>query len=75
MHKVIIEYCDVWNYYSRAVSLAEAIKQTFGLEVGFRKGKGGNFEVFYDDECIYSKAETYRFPKIEEVLALLKERI
>jgi selT/selW/selH-like putative selenoprotein len=40
-----------------------------------RRGKSGNFEVFLDDERIFSKAETFRFPIREEVLSIIKERL
>ena len=72
MNKVVIEYCVVWNYYARAVSLAEEIKKSLGMPVQLTKSSGGRFEVFLDEELIFSKAELYRFPQPGEVLTILK---
>lgn len=38
-------------------------------------GYDGRFEVFINGEKVYSKLETKRFPELNEVLAVVKERL
>ncbi len=49
--------------------MADAIKDTHGVDVEMIKGGGGIFDVKLDGQLIYSKHETGRFPENEEVLA------
>ena len=68
--KVEIKYCTAWGYEDKAASLAEELKDKYGdaLEaVDLVPSSGGAFEVSLDDELIYSKLETGRFPEPEEV--------
>ena len=37
-------------------------------------GAGGIFDVRVDGQLIYSKAETYRFPKHDEIFTILDAR-
>jgi len=39
------------------------------------KGRGGVFEVVLDDELLFSKAKTGRFPEAGEIGQLLASRI
>jgi selT/selW/selH-like putative selenoprotein len=49
--------------------LQAAIKKEFGVTASLQGGHGGVFDVTLDGKRIYSKDETYRFPKDEEVFA------
>jgi selenoprotein W-related protein len=54
--------------------LAAALKAGFGVEAQLIQGGGGVFDVTVDDEVIYSKHDTGRFPTNEEIVALIQER-
>jgi selT/selW/selH-like putative selenoprotein len=51
--------------------LVEFLKQNGFKEVNLIKSSGGAFEVKADGRLLFSKLETGRFPKNEEILALL----
>lgn len=54
--------------------MAEEIKEGYPeLKVECVPGSGGIFDVVVDDEIIYSKKQTARFPEKGEVLKLLKK--
>jgi selT/selW/selH-like putative selenoprotein len=38
------------------------------------RGAGGVFDVFVDEDLVYSKADTGRFPERGEVTKILKNR-
>ena len=71
--KVTIEYCQVWNYYPKAASLAKDIKEKFGADVELLPSGGGVFEVKKDGVLIFSKKETGRFPEHQEIFDALKK--
>ena len=73
MH-IKIEYCVVWNYYSRAVGLAEEIEKDFGVKAELQKSSGGRFEVYLNDAIVFSKMELMRFPETGETGALIRKR-
>ncbi len=54
--------------------MAAALKASFDIEATLIKGGGGVFDVALDDEIIYSKHDTGRFPTNEEIVGLIKER-
>ena len=71
--KLIIKYCDTWNYLPNAQSardemLSKHPKATIELVVG----SNGQFDIIlehYGDETIvFSKESTGRFPESGEVL-------
>ncbi|MBW3564775.1 MAG: Rdx family protein [Acidobacteria bacterium] len=57
----------------RASSLAAAIKQELGVEAKLVRGKDGIFDVSVNDELIFSKHETGRFPDESEVIASMRK--
>ena len=70
---VRIEYCVQWNYEPRALSLREEIDNAFpDVTGGHVPGERGAFEVFVNDELIFSKLQEDRFPHGGEVVNLLK---
>ena len=70
-----IEYCGMWNYFPRAVGLADKIKKQLKVEVELIRGSGGVFEIFVKGIKIYSKKETGEFPVEEEALTLIKKAL
>jgi selT/selW/selH-like putative selenoprotein len=40
-----------------------------------KKSHGGRFEVFLEDDLVFSKANEYRFPEPGEIENILKEKI
>jgi selenoprotein W-related protein len=48
--------------------LAAEIKKAKGIDVELVKGSGGVFDVFEDEERLFSKHEEHRFPEPSEIL-------
>ena len=69
--KVSIEYCVEWNYKPQAVSLADALKDRYGIDVKLIESGGGVFEVVRDGELIFSKKAIGRFPDHNEIFKKL----
>lgn len=70
---ITIEYCVVWNYYPRAVGLANEIKKSFNINPELIKSSGGKFDVKMNDVLVFSKAEEFRFPEEGEVIKRIRE--
>ena len=68
-----IEYCVVWNYEPTALSLREELVLFGNAQIV--SGTRGAFEVFLNNELIFSKLKLDRFPNIGEVGQLIKERM
>jgi selT/selW/selH-like putative selenoprotein len=51
--------------------LAEEIKESLGLEATLKKSSGGRFEVYLNEELVFSKAKLYRFPQSGEVVTII----
>ncbi len=49
------------------------MRKTFGVEAKLLPGVSGIFDVIVDDELIFSKFETGRFPDPGEVVSRLKQ--
>ena len=47
--------------------MAAELKTRYGVDAELRKGHKGIFDVEVDDEVVYSKYETHRFPRPNEV--------
>ena len=47
--------------------MAAELKQRYGVDAELKKGHRGIFDVEVDDELVYSKYETHRFPRPNEV--------
>ena len=44
-----------------------AIKNKYGITAELLEGVAGIFEVYIDDQSVYSNQKTYRFPTNEEI--------
>ena len=72
-----IEYCTSWNYKPKAASLAEALESKYGgqvKKVNLIPSSGGAFEVFVNDELLYSKLETGKFPSDEQITTSIEKK-
>jgi len=55
--------------------LKEAIEEAFpDVDVELIKSTGGAFEIRHEQDLIYSKLETERFPDNKDVIEMLKDR-
>ena len=69
---IVIEYCVVWNYEPRALSLRDELSNQFGDMVELKPGDRGAFEVFVNNQLIFSKLQTDRFPEHEEIISFIE---
>ena len=70
---ISIEYCVVWNYEPRALSLGDELTNQFGNNIVVLKpGDRGAFEVYVDEQLIFSKLQLDRFPNEGEIINLIK---
>jgi len=67
-----INYCSVWNYEPRAAGLADIIKKEFGISPELIPGSNGVYEVIVDGKIVFSKYQTKKFPKNDEIIALIQ---
>ena len=67
-----IEYCVVWNYEPRALSLGDELSNKFGYNVRLKTGDRGAFEVFVNGQLIFSKLQTDRFPEDKEIVTFIE---
>ena len=72
--RVSIEYCVEWNYKPNAAGLAAELKKAFGIESELIRSGGGAFEVRMNDELIFSKKSTGRFPEHQEIVDFINKR-
>ena len=71
-----IEYCADWSYEQEAVGLAAKLLEYFKHEIKMLQLvplEGSRFEVMADDEPIFSKLETDRFPEYDEIKKSLQD--
>ena len=59
------------GYETRAASLAERLRCDLGASVSLEKGSKGDFEIFHGERLVYSKRQTRRMPRPDQILALL----
>jgi predicted Rdx family selenoprotein len=52
--------------------LAAEIKKAKGVDAQLVKGSGGIFDVFQDEELVFSKHAEHRFPEPDEIVDALK---
>lgn len=78
MGKVLtIEYCTSWGgYLKRAVALTQKVLSEHKKKISFANLKPSgskSFEVKLDDELLFSKKNTGRYPNENEVEDMVKE--
>ncbi len=77
MLKVDIIYCEHCNYLPRAKELKRGLVESFGedLEVSLAVGSTGIFDVYLNDEIIFSKFKELRFPELDEIKGKINARL
>ncbi|MFQ5660081.1 MAG: SelT/SelW/SelH family protein [Gammaproteobacteria bacterium] len=76
--RIEIEYCAQCRFVLRAGWMAQELLFTFSeelVEVALIPGSGGIFEVRVNNEVIFSKRETGRFPESSELKQLIRDKI
>lgn len=74
---VSIEFCSMWGYFPKAVSLTDELYNNFKGSVSDFKlipSGGGVFEVAVDGQLIFSKKELKRFPDDQEISQLIDDK-
>ena len=77
-HHVNIIYCTQCRWLLRSAWMAQELLTTFEQElsgVTLTPGKGGVFQIWVDDELIWSRQETGRFPEIKELKQLVRDHV
>ena len=80
--KISIEYCVVWNYEPRALSLRDDLVETFQgrfdeFNIELIESGGGVFEIMVNDHLeVFSKKRIGRFPNSSyEVIKTINDAI
>lgn len=73
--KLTIEYCLLCNYRPIAAALAVAIEKGTGLKSELVPSRdAGALEVKLNEELIFSKKQTDRFPTPSEIVEILNKK-
>jgi selenoprotein W-related protein len=80
MDKPIVKiiYCTKCHWLFRASWMAQELLTTFEQELGgvtLSPGTGSIFNVFVEDQLIFSRKEKGHFPDIKELKQLVRDRI
>jgi selenoprotein W-related protein len=73
-----IEYCTQCRWLLRASWLAQELLTTFPDDLGevaLIPGKGGVFEVRFEGQRLFSRAEARRFPEPKEIKQSIRDVI
>ena len=76
--RVSILYCRQCRWMMRAAWLAQEILTTFSEDIGevaLQPGIGGILEIRLNDELIFSRKESERFPEAKEIKQLIRDQI
>ena len=76
--RVSILYCRQCRWMMRAAWLAQEILTTFSEDIGevaLQPGIGGILEKRLNDELIFSRKESGRFPEAKEIKQLIRDQI
>ncbi len=76
--EITVEYCVPCSYLARAQWMIGEIMYDIQDDVRkleMRTGDGGCFEWFVNDELVFSKKQSGRFPEIEELKELIYSRV
>ncbi|MBC7191422.1 SelT/SelW/SelH family protein [Marinobacter sp.] len=75
---ITIHYCTGCNWLLRSTWMAQELLTTFdGMvdELTLTPGSGGIFEVWVNDERIWSRKDQGGFPEIKQLKQLVRDRI
>jgi len=54
--------------------LADELRDAFGVESALEEGTRGIFDVYVDDERVFSKHEKQRFPEPGEIVRRIRRK-
>lgn len=79
-HRLRIVYCTQCGWLMRASWAAQELLTTFQAElmgggVTLEPGTGGIFEIYADDERVWSRKDDGGFPDIVDLKRLVRDRI
>jgi len=77
-HQLEIRYCTQCRWLLRSAWMAQELLTTFEHDLGrvsLVPGSGGVFEIWLDNELIFSRKEAQRFPEAKEIKQLVRDRI
>ena len=57
-----IVYCGQWNYLPDALRAREILEKFDAVDVELVESGGGVFDIFCDEELIFSKSQKGQFP-------------
>lgn len=75
---VTISYCTQCRWLLRAGWMAQELLTTFDTELDeltLKPGTGGIFEVYANDQLVWSRKQQGRFPEITELKQLVRDVI
>lgn len=76
--RVEITFCSQCRFLLRAAWLGQELLMTFGDDLGevaLKPGRGGIFEVRLNEELLFSRRQSGRFPESKELKQLIRDRI
>ncbi|WP_438969572.1 SelT/SelW/SelH family protein [Methylophaga sp.] len=76
--RVTIVYCTQCRWLMRAGWMAQELLSTFDTELDeltLKPGTGGIFEVYANDQRVWSRKEAGRFPEITELKQCVRDVI
>lgn len=77
-NKVSIVYCTQCRWLLRAGWMAQELLSTFDEELdelSLKPGTGGIFEVYANDQLVWSRKQEGRFPEITELKQRVRDQI
>ncbi|WP_258102517.1 SelT/SelW/SelH family protein [Marinoscillum sp. MHG1-6] len=78
MNIITIEFCSQCRWMHRATWMMQELFTTFEqevIEIRLRQTAGGNFNIYVDDQLLFSRKENGRFPEITELKQLIRDQI
>jgi len=72
--KITIKFCLMCGGETHARQVAEEIEKYMGIKPELVDVGKGRFEVFVEEEEVWSKREEGRFPQAREIVRLLRKR-
>ena len=70
MINIYIEYCEKWNYkpeFDRVSKIILSINQSINVKGNKSIPRTGSFEVVMNNQLVFSKLKTERFPSEREI--------
>lgn len=77
-HYIKIEYCSQCQWMHRATWMMQELFTTFREEVQaitLSQTTGGNFNIYVDEELLFSRKAEGRFPEITELKQLVRDKV